>query len=112
MACSPCCSTTSTMQEEKVAMQMENTRITRLASQLVTGQLRCDALVLDAALRQSLVTVRSLGSRGLRVAALETTDGVPAFSSRWCHQKAICPADEGTEDYLAYLEQVLDSTGA
>ncbi len=28
-----------------------------------------DALVLDAKLRQSLVTVRSLGKRGLRVAA-------------------------------------------
>jgi hypothetical protein len=35
------------------------------------------ALVLDARLRQSLVTVRSLGSRGLRVTALETCDGLP-----------------------------------
>src|SRR6266516_7107533 len=71
-----------------------------------------DALVLEAHLRQSLVTVRSLGSRGLRVAALETFDGVPAFSSRWCHQKAICPSDDGTNEYVRSLEQVLDSTGA
>ena len=30
-----------------------------------------DALILDAHLRQSLVSVRSLGRRGMRVAALE-----------------------------------------
>jgi predicted ATP-grasp superfamily ATP-dependent carboligase len=92
-------------------MQMEFARISSLASQRATCYRRCDVLVLDAALRQSLVTVRSLGSRGVRVAALETSDSVPAFSSRWCHQKIICPADEGTEEYLAYLEQALDSTG-
>lgn len=72
----------------------------------------CDVLVLDARARQSLVTVRSLGSRGIRVATLETRDGVPAFSSRWCVQKFICPADEGTKEYLTCLEQVLDSTAA
>jgi predicted ATP-grasp superfamily ATP-dependent carboligase len=72
----------------------------------------CDVLVLDGRARQSLATVRSLGSRGLRVAILETCDGVPAFASRWCAQKYICPADEGTEAYLTYLEQVLDETRA
>ena len=72
----------------------------------------CDVLVLDGRARQSLVTVRSLGSRGLRIATLETCNGVPAFSSRWCAQKYICPANEGTEEYLAYLEQVLDATRA
>jgi hypothetical protein len=41
-----------------------------------------DALVLDAVLRQSLVTVRSLGCRGLRVAALDTSKSVSTFSSR------------------------------
>ncbi|HLZ59796.1 MAG TPA: ATP-grasp domain-containing protein [Ktedonosporobacter sp.] len=71
-----------------------------------------DALVLDAALRQSLVTVRSLGQRGLSVVALERFDGVPAFASRWCRQQLICPAEEGTEEYLKYLEQVLDRSGA
>jgi len=81
-------------------------------SRPATGQVVYDALVLDARLRQSLVTVRSLGSRGLRVAALEAFDGVPAFSSRWCHQRAIRPADEGTNEYVRSLEQVLDSTGA
>jgi predicted ATP-grasp superfamily ATP-dependent carboligase len=72
----------------------------------------CDVLVLDAGLRQSLVTVRSLGSRGLRVAALEIGHKVPAFASRWCQQQIICPAEEGTEQYLEVLEQVLDATGA
>ncbi|HEY0755331.1 MAG TPA: ATP-grasp domain-containing protein [Ktedonobacteraceae bacterium] len=72
----------------------------------------CDVLVLDAGLRQSLVTVRSLGRRGLRIAALEIAHKVPAFASRWCQQQIICPAEEGTEQYLEYLEQVLDATGA
>ena len=75
-------------------------------------QLTFDALVLDALLRQSLTTVRSLGSRGLRVAALGTTGREPTFSSRWCQQAFICPVDEGTDPYLHYLEQVLDRTAA
>ncbi len=72
----------------------------------------CDVLVLDAHLRQSLVTIRSLGRRGLRVAALETADGVPAFSSRWCQHAFSIVAEEGTEAYLTQLEKVLDQTGA
>ena len=74
--------------------------------------LTCDALVLDAVLRQSLASVRSLGKRGLRVAVLGNTGKEPTFSSRWCHQAFVCPADEGTDEYLQYLEQVLDRTGA
>jgi predicted ATP-grasp superfamily ATP-dependent carboligase len=54
--------------------------------------------------------MRSLGRRGLRVAALETFDKVPAFSSRWYKQKVVCQAEEGTTAYLKYLEQVLDDT--
>src|SRR5713101_8482147 len=92
----------------------EDRETTTHNSQLVTGNVTYDALVLDARLRQSLMTARSLGSRGLRVAALETFDsgGVPTFWSRWCQKAFICPADVGTEDYLTYLEQVLDCTGA
>jgi predicted ATP-grasp superfamily ATP-dependent carboligase len=93
-------------------LQMRNASIRSRDSQLATGQVQYDALVLDAGLRQSLVAVRSLGSRGVRVAALETSGGVPAFSSRWCQHKLVCSADEGTKEYLTYLEQVLDSTGA
>lgn len=79
-------------------------------SQLSTRNVTYDALVLDGKLRQSLATVRSLGSRGLRVAVLETSDGgdVPAFSSRWCQQRFVCPAKDGTDAYLTYLEQLLD----
>jgi len=68
-----------------------------------------DALVLDARLRQSLVTVRSLGRRGVSVAALDVLN-VPAFSSRWCQRGFVCPADHATDAYLAYLEQVLVAT--
>jgi predicted ATP-grasp superfamily ATP-dependent carboligase len=71
-----------------------------------------EALVLDAMLRQSLVTIRSLGSRGLAVAALDRVDNVPAFSSRWCQRSFVCPAAEIGEVYLTYLEQVLEQTGA
>src|SRR5947199_9724789 len=81
-------------------------------SQIATRNVAYDALVLDGRLRQSLATVRSLGSRGLRVAVLETLDsrGVPAFASRWCQQSFVCPASEGTEAYFTYLEQLLDHT--
>jgi len=102
------------MEEGKVAMHVKGNTIVTRASQFAARNVAYDALVLDARARQSLVTVRSLGSRGLRVAALDTCDGlpIPAFSSRWCHHKIICQAEEGTKDYLAHLEQVLDSTGA
>jgi predicted ATP-grasp superfamily ATP-dependent carboligase len=68
--------------------------------------------VLDACLRQSLVTVRSLGKRGRSVAALETFSNVPAFSSRWCQRRFVCSAEYATDAYLVYLEQVLEQTGA
>jgi predicted ATP-grasp superfamily ATP-dependent carboligase len=72
---------------------------------------KCDALVLDARLRQSLVTVRSLGRRGLRVAALDTPGSVPAFSSRWCQQHFVCQGGEATDEYLDTLEQAIEHTG-
>jgi predicted ATP-grasp superfamily ATP-dependent carboligase len=71
-----------------------------------------DVLMLDARARQSLVTVRSLGRRGHRVAALETCDNVPAFSSRWCKHKFVSPADEGSDDYLASVVETLDASGS
>ena len=67
-----------------------------------------DALVLDAKLRQSLVTVRSLGSRGMRIAALEVAaslqkaKSVPTFSSRWCERSGVVPSyEQNTEPFLA-----------
>jgi len=76
----------------------------------------CDALVLDAKLRQSLVTVRSLGRRGISVAAQELAENgpnVPTFSSRWCQQRDIAPSfEQSTEPYLAHLEKLLEYTGA
>lgn len=82
-------------------------------------KLTYNALVLDAILRQSLVTVRSLGRRGLRVAAAEASNKLegastaPTFSSRWCRQKFIAPSYErSTEPFLIYLEQMLEQTGA
>ena len=80
--------------------------------QNILGTIAIDALVLDARLRQSLVAVRSLGRRALSVAALETVSNVPAFSSRWCRRGFVCPADLATDAYLAYLQQLLERTGA
>lgn len=78
-----------------------------------------DALVLDARLRQSLVTVRSLGCQGLRVAAaevsslLQTSPHVPAFSSRWCQHSYITPAYERDKDaFYSYLKHFLEQIGA
>jgi predicted ATP-grasp superfamily ATP-dependent carboligase len=75
-------------------------------------QSRCDALIMEARLRQSLVATRSLGSRGVRVAAMETVKSVPTFWSRWCHQAFVCPTDGRKETDLASLEQVLERTNA
>lgn len=78
-----------------------------------------DALVLDANLRQSLVTIRSLGRRGMHVAALELSSlikkpkSVPTFSSRWCQRSYVAPSyEQNTEPFLTYLMQLLDYTGA
>lgn len=80
---------------------------------LATRRATFDALVLDARLRQSLVSVRSLGSRGLQVAALENTSDVPTFTSRWCRERFCAPLyEQETGPYLTYLRQVLDCTGA
>jgi len=102
---------------ERCFMSTKTEKITSSDTQFALSQMRpagCDALVLDGRLRQSVVTVRSLGSRGLRVAALETTEGLPAraFSSRWCQEKLVCPAIEGSQAYLDYLETAIDFTGA
>jgi predicted ATP-grasp superfamily ATP-dependent carboligase len=75
-----------------------------------TAQSMYEALILDAKGRQSLATVRSLGRRGLRVAAVGPSAGQPAFSSRWCRHAFVFPEDEGTETYFARLEQLLDCT--
>src|SRR5439155_24369577 len=71
-----------------------------------------DALVLDAPLRQSLATVRCLGRRGLQVAVVGKGGEMPAFSSRWCRRAFVFPADEGTDAYLALLEEWLEHAGA
>jgi predicted ATP-grasp superfamily ATP-dependent carboligase len=104
----------NTSRPSVLALPEEGQEIITDNSQGAAWPVTYDALVLDGRLRQSLATVRSLGSRGLRVAVLETSDtaGVPAFWSRWCQQSFVCPAKVGTEAYLTYLEQVLDSTGA
>ena len=76
-----------------------------------------DAVVLDAKLRQSLTTVRSLGRRGKKVAALETSSAiekskhVPTFSSRWCQENSIVPTyEKQAEPFLTSLKQFLDKT--
>ncbi len=74
--------------------------------------MRFDVLVLNAALRQSLVAVRSLGRRGLQVAAAGRHRNTPALSSRWCRQGVVFPPEEALEAYLAALEAWLERAGA
>src|SRR5258707_12114174 len=93
-------------------MYMESNQLITLDSQPAPRKVTYDALVLDAKLRQSLMTARSLGSRGLRGEALETFAGAPTFSSRWCQKAFVCPADVGTQDSLTYLEEAHEWTGA
>jgi predicted ATP-grasp superfamily ATP-dependent carboligase len=71
-----------------------------------------DALVLDASLRQSLVAVRSLGRRGLRVAAAGGHHNAPALASRWCRQRVVLPREDAPGAYLADLEAWLERAGA
>jgi predicted ATP-grasp superfamily ATP-dependent carboligase len=78
----------------------------------IPATMKCDAIVLDASLRQALVTVRSLGRRGVRVAAAETHARAPAFASRWCRGGLVFPAKQGTDAYHAILERCLERTGA
>jgi predicted ATP-grasp superfamily ATP-dependent carboligase len=65
-----------------------------------------DALVLDAALRQSLVTVRSLGLRGVRVHAFEATSHAPAFASRYCSTTGFVPSLENASH--AFVDAVIE----
>ena len=83
------------------------------------GTVTYDALMLDAVQRQALVTIRSLGKHGLRVAALEIANheqlpgSVPAFASRWCGQTFLVPSyHEQVLPYLASLRQILATTQA
>ena len=46
------------------------------------------------------------------VAAMETCANAPAFSSRWCRYKFVCPAEEGSQGYFDYLMKVLDLTAS
>ena len=71
-----------------------------------------DALVLNAKLRQSLVTVRSLGGRGLQVAAAGMHPNTPALSSRWCQQGFVFPPENAMGAYLAILEDWLERNSA
>jgi predicted ATP-grasp superfamily ATP-dependent carboligase len=91
-------------------MSSQSVAFTRSQGGLDLSTRSYDAFVLDAALRQSLVSIRSLGQRNLAVAALEAEQRVPAFSSRWCQQGVIAPTGGGSKDYLNFLEQWLECT--
>jgi predicted ATP-grasp superfamily ATP-dependent carboligase len=69
-----------------------------------------DALVVNASLRQSLVTVRSLGRRGLRVAVAGADLKAPTFASRWCRVSCALPPEDATS-YLSAVVNWLDRHG-
>jgi predicted ATP-grasp superfamily ATP-dependent carboligase len=62
------------------------------------------ALVLDAGLRQSLATVRSLGRAGVTVHVAETRPGAVANASRWCASHALVP--DFAHDPAGFVEHV------
>jgi len=71
-----------------------------------------DVLILNAQFRQSLVSTRSLGRHGLRVAAAGPHPNLPTFASRWCGQSFVFPAEETPDSYLAGLENWLERSQA
>ncbi len=71
---------------------------------------RRPALVLDADLRQSLVTVRSLGRAGVKVHLAESHDSAPAFASRWCAGHTVLP--DVAEDPAGFVERVCELCGS
>lgn len=64
------------------------------------------ALVLDADLRQSLVTVRSLGRAGVKVHVAESHAEAPAFVSRWCAGHTVLP--DVADDPAGFVERVCE----
>jgi predicted ATP-grasp superfamily ATP-dependent carboligase len=79
----------------------------------VRAPAQTDALVIDASLRQALVTIRALGRSGLRVGTAESPDvcddprfRVPAFASRWTTWNSTLPDFHG--DPATYARFVLD----
>jgi predicted ATP-grasp superfamily ATP-dependent carboligase len=71
-----------------------------------------DVLVLDASMKQSLASVRSLGKAGLRVAAGESVAQfnpavpLPTFRSRYCQRSVVLPDLIGDEP--AFIAAVTD----
>jgi len=71
-----------------------------------------DIMVLDASLKQSLATVRSLGKAGLRVAAgdssaqFDPSVPVPAFQSRYCQRSVVLP--DLVDDAPAFVAAVTE----
>ena len=77
---------------------------------------RFDALILNAGVRQSLMAIRSLGRRSLRVAAAlagtSEAERIPAFASRWCAGPVHFEAPDGSDGYLTRLDSWLTQSGA
>lgn len=73
-------------------------------------QARRPALVLDAELRQSLATVRSLGRAGVAVHAAETRPGSPTFASRWCASRTVVP--DFARDPAGFVGRVVELCGS
>lgn len=71
-----------------------------------------DILVLDASMKQSLASVRSLGRAGLRVAAGESvaqfdqTVALPTFQSRYCRRSLVLP--DLLADAPAFIAAVIE----
>ncbi|MGA9371171.1 MAG: ATP-grasp domain-containing protein, partial [Solirubrobacterales bacterium] len=64
------------------------------------------AIVTDASERQALVAIRDLGRAGIVTGAVDPTEGVPAFASRWCAWSATVP--DFARDPDAFIDVLLD----
>ncbi len=69
-------------------------------------------LVLDGQERQSLLSVRRLGPRGVTVFVAEGGEGVPASVSRWCAGRAVLPdVGQGADAYIDALIELCRTIG-
>lgn len=93
-------------------MEADSADAPRVRAGVAGGPGNYDVLVLDASMKQSLVSARSLGRAGLRVAAGESESqfdkdiALPTFQSRYCQRKVILP--DITGDTTAFVAAVIE----
>jgi predicted ATP-grasp superfamily ATP-dependent carboligase len=70
---------------------------------------KANILVTDATSRHMLAITRSLGKKGLPVAAASYQDNALVYSSRYCTQKLKSPRSSEETEYVNFLKQLTQS---